>query len=172
MRRRRSLVSRSALVSIIFVYCVLGFAYAVETPRWQTPDEPAHYNYIVYLAENGRFPVLQMGDYPHQYLEEIRPAGFPPEMSIEPIRYEFHQPPLYYVLAAAVHQVANPLGFSGQFLALRLLSVLLGAMLLLVTYAIARELFPGRLSASFSLRMVQMNPRSSLSPVWGRSCGW
>lgn len=145
MRRHRSLLSSTALASIILVYCVLGLAYAVETPRWQTPDEPAHYNYVVYLAENGRFPVLHMGDYPHQYLEEIKAAGFPPEMSIEPIRYEFHQPPLYYVLAAAVHQVASPLGFNGQFLALRLLSVVLGAILLLVTYAIARELFPGEL---------------------------
>jgi 4-amino-4-deoxy-L-arabinose transferase-like glycosyltransferase len=150
MGKHRSLLSRAALASIIFVYCVLGLAYAVETPRWQTPDEPAHYNYVVYLAENLSFPVLQMGDYPHEYLEEIKAAGFPPEMSIESIRYESHQPPLYYVLAAAVHRVASPLGFDGQFLALRLLSVLLGATLLVVTYAVVSELFPGELFVSLA----------------------
>jgi 4-amino-4-deoxy-L-arabinose transferase-like glycosyltransferase len=143
MGGHRLRLSRATLASIIFVYCVLGFAYAVETPRWQTPDEPAHYNYVVYLAENLSFPVLQMGDYPHEYLEEIKAAGFPPEMSIEPIRYESHQPPLYYVLAAAVYRVASPWGFQAQFLALRLLSVLLGAILLVVTYAVVTELFPG-----------------------------
>jgi 4-amino-4-deoxy-L-arabinose transferase-like glycosyltransferase len=86
-----------------------------------------------------------MGDYPHEYLEEIKAAGFPPEMSIEPIRYESHQPPLYYALAAAVHRAASPWGFEGQFLALRLLSVLLGAILLVVTYAVVAELFPDEL---------------------------
>jgi 4-amino-4-deoxy-L-arabinose transferase-like glycosyltransferase len=142
MSGRRPLLSRMTLTSIIFLYCILGFAYAVETPRWQTPDEPAHYNYVAYLAENRRFPVLQMGDYPHEYLEEIKAAGFPPEMSIEPIRYEFHQPPLYYALAAVVYRLASPLGFDGQFLLLRLFSVLLGAILLLVVYAIVREICP------------------------------
>ena len=142
MSGRRPLLIRIALASIIFVYCLLGFAYAVETPRWQTPDEPAHYNYVAYLGENRRFPVLQMGDYPHEYLEEIKAAGFPPEMSVEPIRYEFHQPPLYYALAAVVYRLASPLGFDGQFLLLRLFSVLLGAILLLVAYAIVREIFP------------------------------
>jgi 4-amino-4-deoxy-L-arabinose transferase-like glycosyltransferase len=142
MPGRRPLVSRIALASIVFVYCLLGFAYAVETPRWQTPDEPAHYNYVAYLAKNRLFPVLQMGDYPHEYLEKIKAAGFPPEMSIEPIRYEYHQPPLYYALAAVVYHLASPLGFDGQFLALRLFSVLLGVILLLVAYAIVREIFP------------------------------
>jgi 4-amino-4-deoxy-L-arabinose transferase-like glycosyltransferase len=141
----RSLPGRIALAGIVFVYCVLGFAYATETPKWQTPDEPAHYNYVVYLAENARFAVLQMGDYDHQYLEEIKAAGFPPEMSIETIRYESHQPPLYYVLAAGLYRLASPLGFDGQFLALRLISVLLGAALLLVAYAILREIFPDSL---------------------------
>ena len=140
--RQHLLLSRTLLSIMVFVYCLLGFAYAVETPRWQTPDEPAHYNYVKYLAENHRFPVLLMGDYPHEYLEEIKAAGFPPEMSIEAIRYESHQPPLYYVLAAAIHRLTSPLGLDTQFLALRLFSVLLGATLLFVAYAIVREIFP------------------------------
>ena len=74
MSRHHLLLSRALLSILVFVYCLLGFAYAVETPGWQTPDEPAHYNYIKYLSENHRFPVLQMGDYPHEYLEEIKPA--------------------------------------------------------------------------------------------------
>lgn len=142
MSKRHVLFSRAPLATIVAVYCLLGFAYAVETPKWQTPDEPAHYNYIAYLAENGRFPVLQEGDYPHQYLEEIKAAGFPPEMSIETIRYESHQPPLYYALAAVVFRLTGALGFDVQFLALRLFSVALGAGLLLVAYAIATAVFP------------------------------
>jgi len=142
MPRDRKLWSRAALATIVFVYCLLGFAYAVETPKWQAPDEPAHYNYVVYLAEQRAFPVLRMGDYPHEYLEQIKAAGFPPEMSIETIRYESHQPPLYYALAAVLFRLTSPLGFDVQFLALRLFSVALGAGLLLVAYAIATTVFP------------------------------
>lgn len=142
MSKRHILFSRALLAIIVAIYCLLGFAYAVGTPKWQTPDEPAHYNYIAYLAENARFPVLKEGDYPHQYLEEIKAAGFPPEMSIETLRYESHQPPLYYALAAVLFRLTSPLGFDVQFLALRLLSVALGAGLLLVAYAIATAFFP------------------------------
>ncbi|MBC8249675.1 MAG: glycosyltransferase family 39 protein [Anaerolineales bacterium] len=133
-----SVRSRNLLIALIIIaYLVVGVLYAVKTPPWQVPDEPAHYNYIKYLAENYRFPVLQMGDYPHHYLEEIKGKQFPPEMSIEPLRYEFHQPPLYYVLAAVVYKL-----FAGRLLPLRLLSVLLGCCLLWVAYHIAKEIFP------------------------------
>jgi 4-amino-4-deoxy-L-arabinose transferase-like glycosyltransferase len=123
---------------ILIAYLAVGILYAVKTPPWEVPDEPAHYNYIKYLAENYRFPVLQMGDYPHDYLEEIKARQFPPGMSIEPLRYEFHQPPLYYILAAVVYKL-----FAGSLLPLRLLSVLLGCCLLWVAYHVVKEIFPG-----------------------------
>ena len=84
-----------SVLAIIAVYLVLAVLFAVYTPAWQNPDEPAHYNYVKYLADQHRFPVLKPGDYPGEYLEEIKAARFPPEMSVEAIRYEFHQPPLY-----------------------------------------------------------------------------
>jgi hypothetical protein len=127
-----------SIMLIIATYLTVGILYAVKTPPWGAPDEPAHYNYIKYLAENHRFPVLQMGDYPHYYLEEIKDKKFPPEMSIEPLRYEFHQPPLYYVLAAVVYKLC-----AGRLIPLRLLSVLFGCCLLWVAYHIAKEIFPG-----------------------------
>lgn len=144
MSAYRAPISKSLLALMVTVYCLLGVAYAMQTPKWQVPDEPAHYNYLLYLAKNHRLPVLRMGDYPHEYLEEIKAARFPPDMSIAPIRYEFHQPPLYYVLAAVAYTAANPLGFEAQFLILRLLSLLLGCLLLLVAYAVVKEIFPDR----------------------------
>jgi 4-amino-4-deoxy-L-arabinose transferase-like glycosyltransferase len=121
--------ARWLLLAIVVLYVVLGTLYAACTPAWQAPDEPAHYNYVRSLAERGRFPVLKPGDYPAAYLEEIKAAHFPPEMSIDPIRYEFHQPPLYYLLAVPVYRL-----FGGALLPLRLLSVVMGALLLLVVY--------------------------------------
>jgi len=130
---------RALLALILLLYLALGTLFAVKTPAWQAPDEPAHYNYVRYLATNGDFPVLHMGDYPHDYLEEIKAAGFPPGMSIDPIRYEFHQPPLYYALVAPLYSLTN-----GNLLALRLFSVLLGAGIVILAYVITRRVFPGR----------------------------
>ncbi|MDH7485658.1 MAG: glycosyltransferase family 39 protein [Anaerolineae bacterium] len=125
------------LAVILLVYLGIGILYAAYTPAWQVPDEPAHYNYVRHLAETGRFPVLQMGDYPHDYLEELKARRFPPDLPIDPIRYESHQPPLYYLLAVPVYWLSG-----GEPLALRLLSVALGAGLLLFAYRLVRAIFP------------------------------
>jgi len=127
------------LILILVLYLALGALFAVYTPAWQAPDEPAHYNYARYLVEKGNFPVLHMGDYPHAYLEEIKSRDFPADLSIAPIRYEFHQPPLYYALLAPLYALTG-----GALLPLRLFSVLLGAGIVLLAYAVARRIFPDR----------------------------
>ena len=130
------------LFLILVIYLVIGTLYALLTPPWQIPDEPAHYNYVRFVAENLSYPVLQMGDYPHQYLEEIKARHFPPEMSIDPIRYEFHQPPLYYSLAVPLYWVTRFWPPAKQVIALRFLSLLMGGGIIYLTYLIAREVFP------------------------------
>ncbi len=131
--------TRSALVLIIAAYIILSALYAIGTPRWQAPDEPAHFNYIAHLANERSFPVLQQGDYPHQYLEEIKAARFPPTMPITSLRYESHQPPLYYVLATPIYLATSSLGLDWQLLALRLFSVALGAVGLWVLHCMVQE---------------------------------
>jgi 4-amino-4-deoxy-L-arabinose transferase-like glycosyltransferase len=134
-----SRLARWALPVIILLYLIVGTLYAVLTPPWQAPDEPAHYNYVKQIALHRSLPVLKPGDYPVAYLEEIKAARFPPEMSVEPIRYEFHQPPLYYLLSVPLFQL-----FGGALLPLRLLSLGLGALLLVVIYWLVLELAPSR----------------------------
>ena len=138
-------MSRTAAYSILavslIVYLVLGAAFAVQTPAWQSPDEPAHYNYIKFIAQNHALPVLQAGDYDQAYNEEFtRTPQNTQSMSIDPLRYENYAPPLYYVLAAPIYALA-----AGSITALRLFSVLLGALLVLVTYFIGVEVFPNQL---------------------------
>jgi len=130
------------LAIILAGYLALGFAYASRTPLWQTPDEPAHYNYVVAVAETGQLPVLQPGDYPFDYLEEIKSKKFPPDMPIDRIRYESWQPPLFYVLGAWIFKATAFLPFREHVVALRLFSMLLGTGLLLVGYGVVRRVFP------------------------------
>jgi 4-amino-4-deoxy-L-arabinose transferase-like glycosyltransferase len=135
---------RALLTLIVVVYAALGTAYAVWTPTWQAPDEPAHFNYIRHLAQTGTLPVLEQGDYPHDYLEEIKVRGFPPHMSIDPIRYESWQPPLYYLLATPIYHASSALPLAQQVIALRLFSVFLGCILLVVAYRVIGQIFPER----------------------------
>lgn len=132
------------LAAILALYLLLGSLYALLTPPWQFPDEPAHFNYIRHLATEGSLPELRPGDYPAQYLEEIKAQRFHPSLSIEPIRYESHQPPLYYLWASLLYRLAEPLGQIGILRVLRLFSVLLGAVGVWAAYGVVRALTPER----------------------------
>jgi hypothetical protein len=133
---------RSFLIFIPLAFALLGLLYAIYTPKWQAPDEPAHFNYIRAIAETGALPVLQGGDYNQDYLEQIKAAKFPPSMSIDAIRYESYQPPLYYLAATPVYLIARGAGLDAIVIALRLFSVALGVIVLLVAFNIVREIFP------------------------------
>ena len=124
------------LLLILLVYLALASLFALKTPPWQNPDEPAHYNYVAYVATEWQLPVLQMGDYDEAYLQKLKAEKFPPELSIEPVRYEFHQPPLYYLLATPFYWL------SGDLLALRLFSVALGAGVVFLVFLCARTVLP------------------------------
>src|SRR6202162_3997951 len=113
--------SRLVLVLILIVYVWLGSLYAVHTPAWQVPDEPAHYNYIRAIVEQRALPVLQPGDYDQAYLERLKAELFPPDLPVTGIRYESWQPPLYYLLAAPIFAATG-----GSLVAVRLFTLLLG----------------------------------------------
>jgi 4-amino-4-deoxy-L-arabinose transferase-like glycosyltransferase len=78
-----------------------------------------------------------MGDWNLAELERLKTCRFTCG-SIEGIRYESHQPPLYYLLAVPIFLVSH-----GDLLALRLLSVILSLGTLLTIYALGRLIFPG-----------------------------
>ncbi len=129
----------SPLWLILLAYLMVASAYAYFTPAWEAPDEPAHYNYIRQLAA-GHLPVIEPGDYNQSYLVEVAfEAHFAPEYSLDPLQYEDWQPPLYYLLLAPLYWVAD-----GSLLALRLFSLLLGAVVVALAYQIASRLFPAR----------------------------
>jgi 4-amino-4-deoxy-L-arabinose transferase-like glycosyltransferase len=128
-------VSALCLSLVLGLYFVIGIQYAALTPAWQVPDEPAHYNYVRAVA-GGRLPVLQAGDYNQDYLNQLTSEGFPPDKPVDSLRYEGHQPPLYYLLAAPVF-----LASGGELLPLRLFSLALGGGVIAFAFLTARALF-------------------------------
>lgn len=130
--------SNSFLFLIVLAYLLVGAMYALEIPPWQAPDEPAHYNYVSQLAA-GQLPIIEAGDYDEAYRNRIVSEGFPPDLSIESLTYEDWQPPLYYLLLVPVFQLSG-----GMLLPLRLASLLIGLVLVVVTYYATLELWPQR----------------------------
>ncbi|MBP7591282.1 MAG: DUF2142 domain-containing protein [Chloroflexi bacterium] len=122
---------------ILLLYLAVGALYAIYTPDWQTPDEPAHYNYVRQLAD-GRFPIMQPGDYDQEFIMRVVFAGppFPPEVSLEPMSYEDWQPPLYYLLQTPAFWLSG-----GSLTVMRLVSLLLGAGVVAFAYGLAWRLF-------------------------------
>ncbi len=127
---------------ILIVYLALGGLYATLTPAWQAPDEPAHYNYVRYLAENQSLPELTMGCYNQSLLSNLTGNKFR-GMSVDAVCYENYQPPLYYLLAAPIFAATG-----GNLLALRLFSVLLGGLSLIAIFRAANTFLPLHLSAA------------------------
>ncbi|MCB0064366.1 MAG: hypothetical protein KDE19_19715 [Caldilineaceae bacterium] len=125
------------LLLICLGYLALAANYAVQTPRWQAPDEPAHYNYIEHIATTGTLPVLRMGDYDQEYLNYLLANRFPPGSDYRRLQYESYQPPLYYLLATPIYQLSG-----GNLLALRLFNSFLGLLFIFLVYYTLTTVFP------------------------------
>ena len=134
----------SLFAAILATYLVAGILYITFTPAWQAPDEPAHFNYVRYLTTNAGFPELTSGCYNQAYLDQLKSQNFPPELPVDNVCYEYHQPPLYYVLATPVFVLS-----SGSIIALRLFSLLLGAGVVILAFFTGKTIFPGSPSLAF-----------------------
>jgi 4-amino-4-deoxy-L-arabinose transferase-like glycosyltransferase len=124
---------------IVLVYAALGVAFATRTPHWQAPDEPAHYNYIRQVASGTLLPVIEPGDWDNATLERLKAERFASDdlaQVLPSIQYEDHQPPLYYWVSAPVYALTG-----GDVVALRLVSVLWGAITAWMAYRISRRVF-------------------------------
>jgi hypothetical protein len=130
---------RLFLLFIVAAYLVVGSLFAVTTPAWQNPDEPAHYNNVATIAAGNGLPVLHHGDYDQGYMDLLTEARFPAELPIDRVRYEAYQPPLYYIAAVPAYLIGQ-----GSLLTLRLFSVSLGAFAIILLYLCAELVFPNK----------------------------
>jgi 4-amino-4-deoxy-L-arabinose transferase-like glycosyltransferase len=130
---------RRWVVAILLAYLLLATNFALSTPPWQAPDEPAHFNYVAHLATYAEFPVLQMGDYNQALLDLLQGTGFQIDSLIQQVRYESYQPPLFYLAATPIYWATG-----GSLWALRLFNVLLGAGVIAIVYRSLELVFPGK----------------------------
>ena len=113
------------LAGLVVLYIFLAGAYSAVTPAatadQHNPDENAHLIYVQTVA-SGHLPIFT--DAAHGY--------------------ENHQPPLYYVLAAPVYLAAHRAGDAAATKAVRWVSILLGALVIVAVYWAARAFLPAQ----------------------------
>ena len=134
-----STIEKALFVSILAAYLLAGALFAIITPAWQAPDEPAHYNYIRQVAQDGCCPRIEAGDWQGEYQQQLTTVKFAPDYldRLDTIEYEDHHPPLYYLLASIVFKLSD-----GDLTKLRLFSAMLGAVTVILSYIICRRVFP------------------------------
>jgi hypothetical protein len=159
------------LLVILATFVALALAYSLATPVGESPDEPTHVEYVLYLLREHSLPVLPIEE------EGLAQAK---------------HPPLYYMAAAAVSAWADmsSLGFVANphftfnmeapgspsafvhypfenypyqggegFLAvrlMRLISLLCGVVVVAATYALGRTVWPER-------RYLQWGPAAAVA---------
>ncbi len=140
------------LVTVLFLRTVLGFAYSLATPAGEAPDEADHYAYAAYLLQEGQLPVgpeMTQGKHPPLYHMAAALAGqlaggsadrsflrANPDMAFGP-----DSPAANFF----VHTALEAWPWHAGVLTLRvgrLVSVLAGLGLVLVTYLLGRTLWP------------------------------
>ena len=143
-------VSARLMVLLLGLSLLRGMLYGAIIPPWQAPDEPWHFEHakLVYDKDRpagwrDRSPELQsaiiasMQDY--RFWDYV-PWAMPPD---EIVKWgELHQPPLYYQLSAWTLHFTVDRGMLTQLYVMRLVSVLLGALGVLLAHLSTRILFP------------------------------
>ncbi|MFN0070514.1 MAG: hypothetical protein ACKVVP_03355, partial [Chloroflexota bacterium] len=129
---------------------------------WNNPDEPAHFNYIAHIVEHREFPELTTGDWDAALLDQAIPERFHPRFEVSSIRYEAHQPPLYYLLGAPVYAATAQVSLRARVFAVRGISIALGLLLGCAVFALAREVLPDRpFSAPLAAGIALLIPMST-----------
>ena len=114
------------LLSVLAVGGALRVLLALLTPLLFAPDETGHALYV-HEAAHGSFPVNSRDWY----------------WATRTGADEFFQPPLYYAVAGGLYHVLLPWG-TGALYGVRLLNVVLGVAVAVVTWHICRAAFPER----------------------------
>jgi hypothetical protein len=146
----------------VWLAILRGLLYTAAVPPWQAPDEFRHFEYVRLIAEHGR--LVTYADLSPELEEEIIASllefdywkfgysTFPLDESNPPRRFEdflapvvahsLYQPPLYYLLGASVIIPLLGEDIVLQMYALRLASLLMGALTVIIAFLVAREIFP------------------------------
>lgn len=139
-----------------------GLIYSTVVLPWQAPDEPRHFEYVKLLYEKRRLVgwgdvtpaveqaiIASMDRYNFWQFGIVHEQVFPVErlpqsfreIWIPGVSHQLHQPPIAYLVYVAVLPLID-FDLAAQLYVMRLISVMMGVLVVLVAYVTTRELFP------------------------------
>jgi len=181
----------AVLVLLAAAAVLRGVAWAAALPAWQGPDEHAHYAYVERLAD-GELPPAQRGAHelsaavrasleatawerfrtrdPARPLTARQLRALPPEppgLSTDGVGAvgATPYPPLYYALAVPAYALPGLHTATARLFAVRTVSALLAALLVVATFLLVREV-TGRSALALAGAAL-----ASLPPMVGQASG-
>ncbi|MCA9933306.1 MAG: glycosyltransferase family 39 protein [Anaerolineales bacterium] len=167
--------TRLLLALIVAVYLALGVAFSVIVPLGESPDEVDHFLYARFVAENGRFPVM----FPNAADNETMEANQPPlyylagawlvRMTGSAAAMPWQENECYTFdpmdngrAHFYLHTPAEAFPYQGDALAfhlVRLLSVLIGAVTVLLTFFLGRHIIGSEVGGLVAAGILAFNPQ-------------
>lgn len=130
------------LILIVLLGLGLRLAGSALFPLWSGSEEPSHFYYVQFIAENGKLPNVLLNE------ETV--------MSVE--KETIYQPPLYYVVVVPFYLlVAGQSNFVIVHF-LRLVSVAFGTACIVLTFLIAKRLRFGKMAVVGSALFIALLP--------------
>jgi hypothetical protein len=162
-----------ALLALLAGFMLCAATYSIAAPLWEASDESEHFQYIVYLLREhtlpSRLPSIQPGgnneaNQPPLYYLLVAPVAAGLDLS-DAVRIRLN-PQMGWEgdpagIAATAHLLDEGWPYHGAFLAahrVRLLSTLLGAVTILLTYAIASACTANRRTALLAAALLALLP--------------
>lgn len=159
------------LLLVGFVLCAA--TYSVAAPLWEAPDESEHFQYVAYLLAHHRLPSHlpsiqpsgnNEGNQPPLYYVLVAPVAIGLDLS-DAARIRLN-PHMGWVndpsaVATTAHLLDEGWPYHGAFLAahrIRLLSTLFGALTIVLTFGIAREVTGDRSTALLAAALLALLP--------------
>ena len=174
------------LLGLMILILIKGLIWLALTPIFQVPDEPSHFSYVQFLAENLRSPhprrevrssqeLLAVAgvvnfdwqiNHPvwrgHQaeWREKIASVDQEERKVFEsnPYLTSLKRPGLYYYLAAGVYRLFSTGNFFWRFYAIRLFSLVIHLTTIWLVFLTAKKLFKNEWSALATSALVGFQP--------------
>jgi 4-amino-4-deoxy-L-arabinose transferase-like glycosyltransferase len=161
------------IIVFVAIFVVLGVVYSTMVPLWESPDEVANFEYVAHLVNTHSLPVQQSGvldaaHHPPLYYTVAALASSVADLDDSTGAFQ-HNPKFVWSGSggtdhnAAFHHTAETFPYRGIALAVHLarwVSIAIGAVTVVLTYAIARRVFPGSQGlALFAAALTAFNPQ-------------
>lgn len=179
-------MKNKALVILLIAIFIKGLVWLFFTPIFQIPDEPSHFSYVQFLAENNRSPhprrdlvssseLLAVSkivnfnwkithpvwqNYQKNWYQEIKALS--PDLKknfiSNPEITSLKRPGLYYSSASLIYRLFIQEPFLWRFYSLRLFSLFCQILIIWLTYKICQKLFNQSNLSLVSAAMVGFHP--------------